>query len=99
MLIDGRKPATIELGRGWINFPRPKTGVTRRIPLWPETVAALRAIIADHPEPQTDELVDHVFLTSRGGEWIVVRENGGRTDKIAIRFPGLLTSIGAYELR
>jgi integrase len=28
---------------GWIDFPRPKTEVGRRIPLWKETVAALQA--------------------------------------------------------
>ena len=32
----------LDLQAGWVTFPRPKTGIQRRIPLWPETVAALR---------------------------------------------------------
>lgn len=32
----------VDLDNGWHNFHREKTGVERRCPLWPETVAALR---------------------------------------------------------
>lgn len=35
----------IDLEHGWIDFPRPKTGVGRRCPLWPETVAAIKAVL------------------------------------------------------
>ncbi|MCA9050237.1 MAG: hypothetical protein KDA89_15985 [Planctomycetaceae bacterium] len=31
-----------DLNAGWINYPRPKSGIDRRIPLWPETVQAIR---------------------------------------------------------
>ena len=31
----------VDLDRGWVIFPRPKTAVERRCPLWPETVAVL----------------------------------------------------------
>ena len=35
----------IDLKTGWEDYPRPKTGVPRRCPLWPETVAALRKVL------------------------------------------------------
>src|SRR5262249_29759770 len=47
--------SALDLDRGWINYPRPKTGIPRRCPLWPETVEALRTTIAERPEPQQEE--------------------------------------------
>lgn len=37
----------VDLERGWIEHPRPKTGAERRCPLWAETVEALRAVVGD----------------------------------------------------
>ena len=39
----------LDLKGGWVNFPRPKTGIPRRSPLWPETVDALKVAIAERP--------------------------------------------------
>ena len=36
----------VDLERGWLTYPRPKTGIDRKIPLWPETIAALRTVLA-----------------------------------------------------
>src|SRR5262249_51632709 len=44
--------SAVDLERGWVNFPRPKTGVNRRCPLWPETVAAIRATLSVRPTPK-----------------------------------------------
>ncbi|MGE4004046.1 MAG: tyrosine-type recombinase/integrase [Planctomycetaceae bacterium] len=98
--------AAVDLDGGWINFPRPKTGVNRRIPLWRETVDALRETIASRPEPKGGRLSDRVFLTSRGSELVAVTDDGRRVDKLTIRFRHLLEDIraarkgrGFYSLR
>src|SRR5262249_18056736 len=41
--------SALDLAGGWIDYPRPKTGIPRRCPVWPETVAALREVIAARP--------------------------------------------------
>jgi integrase len=35
--------SAVDLERGWLDYPRGKTGVERRCPLWPETVEAIKA--------------------------------------------------------
>jgi len=39
--------SAVDIKSGWVRFPRPKTGIERRCPLWPETNEALRAAIGD----------------------------------------------------
>jgi integrase len=67
--------SALNLESGWIDYPRPKTGIPRRCPLWPETIAALREVIAGRP--QTDALLaaELVFVAARGGHWH--KESGG----------------------
>ncbi|MGE0378864.1 MAG: tyrosine-type recombinase/integrase [Planctomycetaceae bacterium] len=62
--------SVVDLEKGWIDFPRPKTGVERRCPLWAETVQALREAIARRPEPQREEWSGLLFLTVRGRPWL-----------------------------
>jgi integrase len=61
--------AAVDLERGWVDFPRPKTGMPRRCPLWPETVAALREAMAGRPAPRGPGAEGLFFLTSRGRAW------------------------------
>src|SRR5262249_34672692 len=37
--------SALDLERGQVDYPRPKTGILRRCPLWPETMAALREVL------------------------------------------------------
>jgi hypothetical protein len=44
--------SAVDLDAGVIDFPRPKTGIPRRCPLWPETAAAIRELLAKRPAPR-----------------------------------------------
>jgi integrase len=62
--------SALDLDHGWVRFPRPKTGIERRCPLWPETVEVLRAAIAQRPEPKQADAADLVFVTTHGRPWL-----------------------------
>lgn len=61
--------SAFDLERGWVDFARPKTGIERRCPLWPETVEAIREAIAVRGEPRKPEWEELAFLTCRGVPW------------------------------
>jgi integrase len=61
--------SAVNLETGWIDYPRPKTGVERRCPLWPETAAALREALAKRPEPKSAEDAGLFFITKYGYGW------------------------------
>ncbi len=57
----------IDLAKKWLSFPRPKTGIQRSCPLWPETVAVLKVAIKVRPKPKA--ACDRVFITKPGNTW------------------------------
>ena len=59
----------LDLESGWVTFPRPKTGIPRRCPLWPETIVAIRQALAKRPTAKNQENADLVFVTKYGGRW------------------------------
>jgi integrase len=59
----------VDLEKGWVTYPRPKTGEPRWATLWPETVAALQAVLKERPEPASDDCQHLVFLTRKGQPW------------------------------
>jgi integrase len=59
----------LDLERGWVDYPRPKTGIPRRCPLWPETMQALKDALARRPEPKDPADAGLVFITKRGYSW------------------------------
>jgi integrase len=63
------KFANLDLKKGWLDFPRPKTGEPRRCKLWPETVKALRTAIAKRPTPKDPDDSQLVFITKYGRPW------------------------------
>jgi integrase len=66
----GNLPLTaLDLDGGWIDYPRPKTGINRRCPLWPETVETIREALARRPEPKGAAAAGRVFVTRLGDSW------------------------------
>ena len=99
--------SALDLDRGWVDFPRPKTGVERRCPLWPETVAALKVAIEKRPDPANPADDGLVFLTQHGNRWVRLAANA-RTwlDSLTLMFSKVLTRLdlkrkgrGFYALR
>lgn len=62
--------SAVNLETGWVNFPRPKTKVPRKIPLWPETVAAIRTWLPERPKAKSDEAKGRLFVTRNGRPWV-----------------------------
>ncbi len=61
--------SAVDLETGWIDFPRPKTGIPRRAKLWPETIAALKDYLSKRPKPKHEEDASLVFITKYGFSW------------------------------
>lgn len=59
----------LDLARGWLDFPRPKTGIARRCPLWQETVDALKEAIDARPKPKDPADDRLIFLHKYGKPW------------------------------
>ncbi|HEX4072733.1 MAG TPA: tyrosine-type recombinase/integrase [Planctomycetaceae bacterium] len=102
----GLPQSAVDLESGWINFPRPKTEIQRRVPFWPETVQALRKAIAARPTPKDPADADCVFLTHRGARWVRVQEKRGETsgrshasNVLSSRFAALLKFLGINSHR
>jgi integrase len=59
----------LNLETGWVDYPRPKTAVERRSPLWPETIVSLKQAIVTRPAPRDAKHDELVFLTKYGRPW------------------------------
>jgi integrase len=86
--------SVLDLKTGWVTYPRTKTGVERRCPLWPETVAALREVLAMRPKPRDAKHEDLVFITKYGQPWVKTNKKGTPADAIGQEFSKVLTQLG-----
>jgi integrase len=68
--------SALDLERGCVDYPRLKTGIPRRCPLWPETIQALKEALAHRPEPKKAEHANLVFITTHGGSWAKDNSSG-----------------------
>jgi len=94
--------AAVNLDTGWIDYPRPKTGIERRCPLWPETVEALRESLVSHPEPKDKADVGLCFLTTHGNRLVRTTEDPvsmSNADAVGPPFKRLLRKLGINDKR
>lgn len=96
--IAGLPKTALDLDRGWAAFPRPKTEVPRRCPLWPETVEAVRAALLKRPTPKDPADAGLVFITKYGKRWVRAKEREGKgavpIDSVQLEFKKLLKALG-----
>lgn len=89
----------LDLKHGWLDYPRPKTGIDRRVPLWAETIAALEEATAQRPTPRDAADDDLVFLTKYGNPWCRMAPDtdgkmGTPLDAIGQSFSKVLIDLG-----
>jgi len=92
----------IDLKGGFLDFARVKTGVGRRCPLWPETIRAIEAHIAEDTIERSPEMKGLLFVTRTGQRYVrsVFRESDAglpqlvEHDAIVITFKRLMTEAG-----
>jgi len=90
--------SALNLESGWLDYPRPKTGIERRCPLWPVTVKVLQQVIPKRPRPNNEADANLLFLTKYGNRW--VRSSGhddpgkrAAIDSVAQEFAKLLRKL------
>jgi integrase len=100
----GNLPLTaLDLENGILDYPRPKTGIPRRCPLWPETVDALRDALIKRPIPKREGDVGLVFITKHGHSWAKDTPDGPISKEMAKLLKELgingRKGLGFYTLR
>lgn len=58
--------SAVDLDAGWLDYPREKTAVPRRVPLWSETVKRIRLALAARPDPKSPADNALLFIGARG---------------------------------
>ena len=87
----GRLPMhALDLTRGWVTFPRPKTEIDRRCPLWGETVEAIKLHLRYRPDARHSKNDGLVFLTQRGNPWV----NDSPSNPLSHEMSRLMDAIG-----
>lgn len=77
----------VNFDTGWVDFARAKTAIHRHVPLWDETLEALRASLERRPEPTEEITKDAFFVRHNGGAWA---ESTGPTNHISKHFNGAM---------
>ena len=73
---------SIDFKTGWLDFPRVKTEIRRRIPLWLKTIDALQEAIAQRPSPKKREDSGLCFVTIQGNRWVRISQKRVADDEV-----------------
>ncbi len=87
----------VNLETGWVDFPRPKTGIARRCSLWPETVSAIRVALEVRSQPAVPSAANRVFLSEAGTPLVSQSARGNTKDLVGYRFTNLLKALKLYR--
>lgn len=87
----------LDLDGGWLDYPRVKTALPRRAKLWPETVEAIRKVLASRQSPRDEADAGIVFLTRTRTRWIKFSAKGTPDDAIAKETRKLLDDTKLYR--
>lgn len=89
-----------ELKSGWLMYPRPKTAIMRRIPLWPETIEAIQAAIKARKTPRNPNDAGLLFIGKRGQNYLG-KHRGYRVTAEFVRVAKAAGVVGRafYDLR
>lgn len=60
----------VDFAAGWLVYPRIKTGIDRKIPLWGETIAALREVLAERKPARNPDDERLLFIGKRGESYV-----------------------------
>ena len=82
--------SALNLDAAMLDYPRPKTGIPRRCPLWVETVAAIHKVIEQRREPTDKADAGLLFITTHGRRWVRTRPNRVSVDSVGLEFSKLL---------
>jgi integrase len=87
--------SAIDLEAGWIVFPRQKTAIERRTPLWKATTTALKKWLAIRPEHESDL----VFITKYGSPWFKSgdADSAKSANPLSAEFRKLCQALGVYQ--
>ena len=89
----------VDLDAGWVTFPRVKTAVPRRVPLWPKTIDAIREWLPMRPKPLDKADAGLLFLTRGGKRWVHLTAAGAIVNAITQEFDKVLRKLGLKRSR
>ena len=104
--ISGLQFSHLALDGGWLDYPRVKPGLPRRVPLWSQTVDGLNVAIAQRRQPKLTADAECVFI-NRAAKRTVQMTERSHQDYVSSQFRSLLQQLkmngrkglGFYALR